>query len=102
MWRMNHELALAGSRGGAGCDLRTRTEDKVMAGIEGPLGRGEVRVFVVGGHLGSVAVCVEEPGVETRAGGLWTQLHWDSRLRKLYSAGHLFILALRPRPELGS
>lgn len=61
------------------------------AGIEGPPDQGEMRVFVVCGHLGSVAVCAEEPGFETRAGGLWTQLHWDSRLRKLYSAGCLFI-----------
>lgn len=72
MWRMNYELALAGSRGGAGCDLHARTEDKVTAGIEGPPDRGEVRVFVVDGHLGSVALCAEQPGFETLAGGLWT------------------------------
>lgn len=61
-----------GSRGGAGCDLHARTEDKVTAGIEGPPDRGEGRVFVVGGHLESVAVCAEELGFEIRAGGLWT------------------------------
>lgn len=61
-----------GSRGGAGFDLHTRTEDKVTGGIEGPPDRGEGRVFVVGGHLGSVAVCAEELGFEIRAGGLWT------------------------------